>query len=219
MNQVQITHQKTELTLLKEKGLWISALSSLFIADLHFGKAAHFRKSGIPIPEPIHSQDLEKLDFLIRKYQPSDIYFLGDLFHSDWNDQWGILMDFFQQFSVIHFHLIQGNHDILPKSVYASSPIKVHQQPIHLGDFTLSHEPLEEILPNQLNICGHIHPGVRLRGLARQSLRIPCFYWDQNQLILPAFGNFTGLAIMNKTPTSKIFGVTEKKVIPILSEF
>lgn len=219
MNQVQITYQHTELTLLKEKGLWISALKSLFISDLHFGKAAHFRKSGIPIPEPIHSQDLENLAYLIHTYQPEELYFLGDLFHSEWNDQWEILMDFFQDFPRVRFHLIQGNHDILPKSIYASSPIKVHRQPLHLGDFTLSHEPLAAVSPHQLNICGHIHPGVRLRGLARQSLRIPCFYWDQNQLILPAFGNFTGLALMKKTPTSKIFGITDKKVIPILSEF
>ncbi|WP_297337403.1 ligase-associated DNA damage response endonuclease PdeM [Algoriphagus sp.] len=219
MNRIQLLHQQTELTLLTEKALWISELNSLFISDLHFGKAAHFRKSGIPIPEPIHHRDLQKLAYLIQTYNPSDFYFLGDLFHSDWNDQWVLLTEFLQQFSSVRFHLIQGNHDILPKSVYASSPIIFHKQPLHLKNFSLSHEPLESIPTHQLNICGHLHPGVGLKGLARQSLRIPCFYLDKNQLILPAFGNFTGLALMERTPTAQIFGITEKKVIPILSEF
>jgi metallophosphoesterase superfamily enzyme len=80
----------------------------------------------------------------------------------------------------------------------------------------LSHEPLEQIAPGMLNICGHIHPGVRLVGKARQSIRIPCFFQTGSCLILPAFGNFTGLAIVKPKAEDKVWGITGEKIIPIL---
>lgn len=206
-----------ELHLLKEKAVWSPDFKSLFVSDLHFGKAAHFRKSGIPIPEPIHGEDLLKIEQLIINYQPAHFYFLGDLFHSDWNDQWESLNSFLRKFKETIFHLVKGNHDILDLGSYSSSNFEIHPKPIQLGKLFLSHEPQKEIPPGLINLCGHIHPGVRLVGKGRQSFRLPCFYLHDNQLILPAFGNFTGLAMIQALPGDRIFGVTKEKVIPILS--
>ena len=206
-----------ELHLLKEKAIWSPDLNSIFLADLHFGKAAHFRKSGIPIPEPIHDVDLLKIEHLISNYKPAHFYFLGDLFHSDWNDQWESLNSFLRKFKETVFHLVKGNHDILDLRSYSSSNFEIHPQPIQLGALFLSHEPQNRIPSGMINLCGHIHPGVRLVGKGRQSFRLPCFYLHDNQLILPAFGNFTGLALIQALPGDRIFGVTKEKVIPILS--
>ncbi len=206
-----------ELHLLKEKAIWSPDLNSIFLADLHFGKAAHFRKSGIPIPEPIHDVDLLKIEHLISNYKPAHFYFLGDLFHSDWNDQWELLNSFLRKFKETVFHLVKGNHDILDLRSYSSSNFEIHPQPIQLGALFLSHEPQNRIPSGMINLCGHIHPGVRLVGKGRQSLRLPCFYLHDNQLILPAFGNLTGLALIQALPGDRIFGVTKEKVIPILS--
>src|SRR3989344_3761432 len=43
-------------------------------------------------------------------------------------------------------------------------------------------------------LAGRLHPTLRLRGPARDALRAPCFGWGDGQLILPAFGAFTGTA-------------------------
>lgn len=212
-----IMFQQTELILLKEKAVYCPSHKALFIADLHFGKAAHFRKSGVPIPEPIHNADLYNLQALISVFSPSTIYFLGDLFHSDWNGQWEVLNDFLKQFTEVTFHLVLGNHDILDERAYRNSAFEVHKGCLELGELLLSHEPLEEIPMGKLNLCGHIHPGIRLVGKARQSIRLSCFFYKPNQLILPAFGSFTGLALMKPKPGDQIFGVTKEKVIPILS--
>ena len=213
----KINFHETELHLLKEKAVWAPAHKAIFIADLHFGKAAHFRKSGIPIPEPIHNQDLINLEFLINQYHPQTVYFLGDLFHSDWNGQWEVLNVFLGQFEQVNFHLVLGNHDILPTMIYDHSTFEIHDKPLEFGNLILSHEPLEEISINRLNLCGHIHPGIRLVGKARQSIRLSCFFYSPNQLILPAFGAFTGLAMMKPKADDQIFGITKEKVIPILS--
>ena len=217
LNHYPIQFSDFELHLLKEKAIWSPELKSLFLSDLHFGKAAHFRKSGIPIPEPIHNEDLLKIEFLISTYQPEHFYFLGDLFHSDLNDQWELLNRFLRNFKETIFHLVKGNHDILNFSSYSSSNFQIHPEPIQLGKLFLSHEPQEEIPAGLINLCGHLHPGVLLIGKGRQYLRLPCFYLHGNQLILPAFGNFTGLAMIRPKPDDRIFGVTKEKVIVILS--
>jgi DNA ligase-associated metallophosphoesterase len=205
-----------QLILLPEKAIWESELKAIFLADLHFGKAAHFRKSGIPIPEPIHQEDLNQLSSLIQTYRPKDFYFLGDLFHSDWNEQWEVLNQFLKTFTDTTFHLIKGNHDVLSPIAYARSSFQIHIQPLELGDLLLSHEPLTCIPSGKLNLCGHIHPGIRLFGKARQSVRIPIFHLRDNQLILPAFGGFTGLALIKPLAKDQIYGVTGKKILQIL---
>lgn len=205
------------LSLLREKAVWIKSLSTLLIADLHFGKAAHFRKSGIPIPEPVHDFDLHRLRRLHEEFRPVHTYFLGDLFHSDWNDQWGNLNQFLSQFIGTEFHLVKGNHDVLSQRAYEQSILRIHEKPLTIGTFVLSHEPMESVPEGLLNICGHIHPGVRLVGKAKQSLRLPCFFQSNSQLLLPAFGNFTGLALVRPKDQEKVWAITEEKIIPVLS--
>ncbi|MCS5489512.1 ligase-associated DNA damage response endonuclease PdeM [Algoriphagus limi] len=212
-----LRHENVELELLKEKAIWWSAERTLFISDLHFGKASHFRKSGIPIPEPIHHKDLYKLQQLFQTYSPSKVYFLGDLFHSDWNESWEELMDFLSRFEEINFYLVKGNHDILPRNIYENAPFELLNQPVFIERLVLSHEPLNEVQEGFLNLCGHIHPGVRLKGLGRQSVRVPCFYKNNQTLILPAFGEFTGLALVQASSDASIFGITPSKVFPIVS--
>jgi uncharacterized protein len=205
------------MELLPQKALWIKDLNTLLIADLHFGKAAHFRKSGIPIPEPIHALDLNRLGQLHQELRPKHTFFLGDLFHSVWNDQWGVLDRFLGQYQGTTFHLIRGNHDILSAGIYAQSIFEIHEEPFPWGNFLLSHEPIENVPENQLNVCGHIHPGIFLRGKARQSVRVPCFFKSKNLLILPSFGNFTGLALVNPKEKDQIWAIAGEKVIPVLS--
>ncbi len=205
-----------QLELLPEKAIWVPNLNSIFTADLHFGKAAHFRKSGIPIPERIHDHDLELIRYLVQKYKPNDFYFLGDLFHSDWNDQWDYLNSFLENFTETNFHLVKGNHDILSPIAYQNSSFTIHIEPLTIGKLLLSHEPMDVIPEGHLNLCGHIHPGIRLVGKGRQSIRIPCFHLRLNQLILPAFGEFTGLALIKPKTGDHLFGVTGKKIIQIL---
>lgn len=205
------------LSLLKEKALWIESLKTLLIADLHFGKAAHFRKSGIPIPEPVHEYDLIRLQQLHDEFRPVHTYFLGDLFHSDPNGQWDFLNQFLSRFIGTEFHLVKGNHDILPRVAYEQSILRIHEKPLTIGRFVLSHEPMETVEDGTLNICGHIHPGFRMNGKAKQSVKLPCFFQSNSQLLLPAFGNFTGTALVNPKGQDKVWVIANEKIIPVLS--
>ncbi|MBS9525211.1 ligase-associated DNA damage response endonuclease PdeM [Litoribacter alkaliphilus] len=201
------------LYLLKEKAAYCQATNSLFIADTHFGKAGHFRKAGIAVPESVHLEDYKIIEELIHTYQPANFYFLGDLFHSDLNAQWVRLEEFLEGFTEVNFILIKGNHDILPKKIYQSSTIKVIDQPLELDHLILSHEPMEDLKEGKINLCGHIHPGFSAGGSGARKIKVPCFHQRPGQLILPAFGKFTGLYNVTAEIADRLFLVTGTKVI------
>lgn len=216
MRSVVFDYKGLELDLLPEKAVWIDSMGILLVADLHFGKASHFRKSGVPISEKVHDKDYIRLNNLISTYSPKQVYFLGDLFHSSWNEQWEILLNFLRLFPTSSFNLVVGNHDILPWEKYQDPRLKVHAHPIVLGSLLLSHEPTPPPA-GLLTICGHIHPGILLKGKAKQRVRIPCFHYSEDVLILPSFGNFTGLSYITREKNDFIWGITEGRLIPILS--
>ena len=111
--------------------------------------------------------------------------------------------------------LILGNHDILEHSNYDF--LKVHVEILEIEPFILSHIPLDKIqLNGYYNLCGHLHPSIRISGSAKQSLRVECFYFGENHGILPAFGNFTGSSKMpRRRKSDNIFAVTNQKIIPL----
>jgi len=51
-------------------------------ADLHLGKAATFRRAGIPVPEGTSARDLARLATLVRDTGADRLLILGDLFHA-----------------------------------------------------------------------------------------------------------------------------------------
>ena len=115
-------------------------------------------------------------------------------------------------FSMCTFELVRGNHDILSQLQYIRHRITLHEAGLKIGNLLLTHEPIEVMPGECYNLTAHIHPGVRLFGKGKQALTLPCFYFGRDQGILPAFGSFTGLAIITPRKDDRIFVVTEKKV-------
>src|SRR5690554_1227716 len=209
-------YYKEELIqLLPEKAAFLPQHQTLVVADIHLGKASHFRKEGIMIPLPVSCPDLKCLGELLDSLEPTTVVFLGDLFHSSLNGEWEDLKDFLCGYPDIRFVLTKGNHDILPSSVMEETCIEVVHE-LKVGEhLVLTHEPLTETQEERLNIVGHIHPGVLIKTKGRQSYRLPCFYHQGQCLILPAFGQLTGLHILKKAAHTRIFPVLSDEVIAL----
>lgn len=205
---------QSEVSFLPEKALWMPAEQLLVIADLHFGKAQHFRRAGLPVPTLAGIRNAENLIDLLRKTNPLTTIFLGDLFHSHYNDDWEAVGQIVRHFSSCRFELVRGNHDIMSEQQYVRQGIFVTEE-ARRGPFLFSHEPLDRsVIPaGIINVAGHIHPGARLEGKGKQSLMLPCFWRSANQLILPAFGSLTGLASILPAATDSVYLVLEDKVM------
>lgn len=208
---VEVLSEAVEL--LPQKALFLKRWKVLLIADLHFGKINHFRKSGIPVPARANDKNSETLISLLQQTKPERVIFLGDLFHSHYNEEWEVVGQIRKHFSACQFELVLGNHDILSAVQYERHQVKVTLNQLQLGRFLLTHEPLTEVPEGCYNLCGHIHPAVQLRGSGRQSVTLPCFYFGSHQAILPAFGSFTGMARIVPRKEDRIFVIADNKLI------
>jgi len=81
-----ITIADIAITLHPYKVIYIPDMKTLLIADVHIGKVSHFRKNGMAIPSTIIDTNFLRLNHCLEFFNPDEIYFLGDLFHSRWNN-------------------------------------------------------------------------------------------------------------------------------------
>ena len=192
------------LRLMPERAVLIEETQALLIADPHFGKSATFRKEGIPIPDEILKNDLNRLSNALIRSNAKELIILGDFFHSELNSEWDEFLKWIEQYPSLDLKVIPGNHDKSMLSLIDSAGFLTHDE-IQVGELTLRHDPSEDLaIPT---LCGHVHPSVTLRGKARQSMRLPAFVLLQNTLVLPAFGSFTGFEDLSKSGYRKAWVV------------
>jgi len=169
--------------------------ASLIISDLHLGKTTHFRKNALPIPKEAMLTDFHNLQQALNHFKPMRVFFLGDLFHSTWNEEWDLFVNLMKNYPLLQKLLIAGNHDILKPDKYEAAEMVVLDR-YQLNNITLLHDAESEDC--LYSISGHIHPGFKISGAGKQSMVLPCFYVGQSKMIMPAFGSLTGKMAMKK---------------------
>ena len=61
----------------------------------------------------------------------------------------------------------------------------------------------------------HDFPQLVIKGIAKQTLKFPCFYFNKSHAILPAFGRFTGTYTINKNKGDDVFALVENRVMKL----
>lgn len=205
-----------EVELLPQGAIYWPSEKIMFLADLHLGKANHFRKAGIAVPLNIQERNLKRLTEVLEVREASDVFFLGDLFHSEWNQSWQAFTEVLNAFPETEFHLVMGNHDILSSTQYDQTSLNLHQEGLEVGPFQLDHHPNR---PGEgYRLCGHLHPAVRLRGRGKQGMKLPCFWQSSHQMVLPAFGGFTGMATIRPKKGDCVYLILKDRVEKITSD-
>jgi len=191
--------------------------SALVLSDLHFGKTGHFRKEGIAIPQHVYKEDLQRLVALVQFFKPSSLVIAGDLFHSRMNRELELFQKWRHDLSNVEWHLVMGNHDILHEKWYQDSAIVVHKKTMEVGPFLFCHDAADctdhHAFGTSYSFTGHMHPGVTISGMGRQSLRFPCFHFTENYCVLPAFSRFTGTYRINPGSNDNVFAIVNNEVL------
>lgn len=205
-----------QLTLLPERAVWWPAGGVLFVADFHLGKAASFRRAGIPITEETTDENLERLGRALDKTDASRLVILGDFLHS----RDGRAPETFARFrrwrdsrASLSITLVRGNHDDRAGDPPPEWGMACVDPGTSLGPFGLVHEPTP--VRGGYALAGHIHPAVRLTEAGRQSLRLPCFWFGAHVGVLPAFGAFTGSALVRPKRGDQVFVLADGEVIAL----
>lgn len=192
------TDPTADIVLLPGRAAWMPATRTLLVADLHLGKAAAFRRAGIPVPEGSAQRDLARLVRLVQETAATRLLVLGDLFHA----RSGCTERVFAEFTAARRSitgtevvLVPGNHDravgrLPPDLGIDSAPPTVDEPPFHFV-----HEPgtpPPEPRRTCFSVAGHLHPTVSIGAPSGDRVTERCFVAETALLILPAFGSFTG---------------------------
>lgn len=161
--------------------------SLLIVSDLHLEKGAAL-SSGAPLPAYDTIDTLQRLQHRIARTKPQQLVCLGDSFHTSERafllppDNLAFLHELAE---MTHIAWITGNHDTrLPERL----PGKVYDE-LTIDTIRLCHEA--DGLPLTPTISGHYHPKARVKLRAR-TLSARCFIQNDLDLIMPAFGSYTG---------------------------
>lgn len=240
----EITKAGQTLLLFPERAVFWKEAHTLILSDLHLGKSHHFQKHGIPLPGGIQQRTLERLFTLIERTNARRVFLLGDLFHSKYNREWQYFQGWINELKDLsesgleEIRLIKGNHDILPDEIYEQTGLTLCDAWTE-GPFSFVHDRMETRIADQnhnvmkddlfhldrqtfdsvtLRFSGHKHPGIRLKSKGRQTMTLPCFHLTGSDLILPAFGELTGLHLISHLREDEVYAIAEDEVfyIPFL---
>lgn len=206
------------LTLLPERAVWSEATRTLFVADVHFGKAASFRAVGLPVPVGTTAANLARLDALIEALAPRRLVALGDLFHARAAYRGPSLAEvaaWRARRAGLAITLVTGNHDARAGAPPAALDLETVPDPHVVDGLECRHCPLDDPGDGAPTLAGHWHPAARLYGPGHDSLRLPTFVMRGRQLILPAFGEFTGGASVSADAATALAVVAGERLVYI----
>ena len=208
-----VCHTETFI-LTNQRALYWDKEKALVLSDLHVGKAATFRKHGIPISKAVLEDDLERLKQLILHFKAEKLIIVGDLFHAEHNSDIDYFEDWLASFEDLKVELILGNHDKLQPELYTRMHLGVFHPKKDTDNLSFIHDALAKNT-KQFTVSGHTHPGVLIKGKAKQRYKLPCYQITEQQLILPAFSLFTGLNVANAPKNCKQIAFTDNLIFEV----
>lgn len=208
----------TTVVLDADRSLYLPAWETLIVADVHWGKAAAFRALGVPVPHGTTRAGLGKLDAALRRTNAAQLIVLGDLWHARAGMAPGTVQAieaWRETCRALPITLVRGNHDLHAGDPPASLGITCVNAPMPFGPFALCHHPCEH--DEGYVLAGHVHPVAQLFGRGRQKLTLPCFAFGARGGLLPAFGEFTGGAIIERRDYRDVHVIADDTVLPLPS--
>ena len=203
-----------DLLLFAERAAYWPRCETLLVADPHFGKAAAFRSHGVFVPEATTGGTLGRLDVLVERTRATRIVFLGDFLHAKEGrhpDMLDALNAWRRGHAAVRMVLVRGNHDRRAGDPPPELEIECRDGPVIEPPFALAHHPAD--CRDGYVLAGHIHPAVSMTGAGRQHARLPCFWFRECIGVLPAFGEFTGLAEVSPVPGDRVFVVAGEEIV------
>ena len=205
--------------LLGERAAFWERTRTLLVADAHFGKAAAFRAAGVPVPRGTTTGSLARLDSSLARTGATRIVFLGDFLHAREGreaETTRVVGEWRSRNAAIEMVLVRGNHDVRAGDPGPEIDIRCVDGPLVEPPFVFTHKPA--ISDEGYVVCGHVHPGARLTGPGREHSWLPCFWLRPRMAVLPAFGEFTGLADIAAEQGDRVWVVANGSVVAVRTE-
>ena len=142
--------------------------------------------------------------------------FLGDLLHAREGrspETLRVVREWRASHASLDIVLVRGNHDRSAGDPPEALGIACVDAPMIEPPFAFLHHP--KVIDGQYTLAGHVHPAVRLSGPGRQYARLPCFWVRNAGTVLPAFGDFTGVGVIEPAEDDRVFAIADGAVIEV----
>jgi len=211
MNAYSFPFCGTQCTALPSGALHLAEHDLLCVSDLHLGKSERIaRRSGVMLPPYEVHETLQKLEADIAATQPQQVICLGDSFDdldaaASLNENMRLWLTRLQAGK--SWVWIEGNHD--PGLIDLGG---THKGQVTIGTLTFRHIATTATA----EVSGHYHPKHRIAGRSR-----PAFLYDDQRIIMPAYGAYTGGLASNAPDLRRLFSgqaiaiLTGHKAIPV----
>ena len=176
-----------KLTALRTGSLFWEEMGILCVSDLHLGKTHRLNRFGAGALPPYENIDtLKRLQEDIHNTNPSCVICLGDSFDDPLAEK-SLSTNEIDSLKILQkgrdWIWISGNHDPYTSCKYGN----------YLNSFSKSAITFRHIALRGENgeISGHYHPKISVK-LSNANVVRACFIADQNKIIMPAYGTYTG---------------------------
>ena len=208
MNKYSFSLMGANLVALPSGALWWPERGILCVSDMHLGKSDRIaRRRGSMLPPYEVRDTLTRLEAAIADTKPQTIVCLGDSF-DDLNAQISLQDSEVQWITRLQagrsWVWIEGNHDPGPIEFGGTHLAEFKEGPLRFCHIATP--------AGRGEISGHYHPKTSIKAKDRTISR-PSFLVDDQRVIMPAFGTFTGGLRDSATPLQALMSETAIAVL------
>ncbi|MBX8636510.1 MAG: metallophosphoesterase [Thermoplasmata archaeon] len=166
------------------------------ISDLHLGFEVYMESRGLFLPRMQMKLEEERIESILREYQPSTVLINGDVKHEFGRNTMQEWLEIRRLFTLLtdrcRVTVVRGNHDNYIINIARTFGIRVVRSQ-DVGRAKFAHGDVRvDSRKDSVMIIGHEHPAIRIVDSVGGSYKFPAFlYFDEDPLlILPAFSPF-----------------------------
>ena len=190
------------------RSLWLASVGVLVVSDIHWGYVASHRSRGNLLPKWGDTEIGDRLQSLIKDYNPTEMIWLGDSIHALPGRE--SAERFIKENAATPISVVGGNHDSRWKRAVIPT--------LERGGYFLHHGHREIDTPRGLvEIIGHYHPAVSWDDGAGGRLKIPALVDSPRRIILPAFSPWSAGTPWNGNlrADERLWGISKRRIFQI----
>ena len=208
--------------------MYIEEYELAAMADFHLGYEDVMASKGLFLPHIQREYIMKMLEKIYEKYSPKKFLIDGDLKHEfsrnmpqEWKEIEEVI-DYISERSELI--VVRGNHDNFLRSILRRRGVELKEE-YRIGKFLFIHGHREhEILGT--TVIGHEHPSITLRDEIGSYVKLPCFLYSPELIVLPAVSiyasgtditknDFISPVLKKYEKNMKVFAIDEEEgIIP-----
>ena len=178
------------------RALILKDVSAIVVSDLHIG----IEESSL-LSLRIQTQEMiKRINELVDEYKAKRVVLNGDIKHGfgkDVSQEWEEIRAFIESINA-DVLITKGNHDFYIQNIVRDKASV--SQYVKLGRYLITHGHEKVNEKGDITIIGDEHPSITLRDDIGVYVKVPCFLYFEDLIVLPSFNPLSRGSDMLRNP-------------------